>query len=210
MLVGITHLWGQTNPTSSVSLFGIVNVPAPWFSFAMLAIDTLNGGQRALVASATGLVAGHAYYFLTEVSAPTSSLLPSPSLFSVLTLLPPCLYQILPTQSGRPAFGFLSPPAFLVRQLGQGIPPADAGRTGAGSSSSDTGVYRAGGGWGIRPSGNRLGATPANRAPAAGAGAGAAAEARAAGGRGEGSTAREGGAGGATYRWGAGQRLGED
>lgn len=67
LLVAITHLWGQTNPTASVSLFGLINVPAPWFSFAMLGMDALNGGLGALIRSATGLVAGHAYYFLTEV-----------------------------------------------------------------------------------------------------------------------------------------------
>lgn len=198
MLTGLTHLWAQTNPTAQVSLFGLVNIPAPFFPWSMLAMDLLNGGPWTAVQSFTGLASAHLYYFLTEVSRLRTHL------SHLMCLLRVCL-QIYPTQSGRPAFGFLSPPAFLSNYLGNGTPPPNpTGGTG-GRSSTDTGVYRSGGGWGIRPSGNRLGGTPGARtqtAPAA-----TAADTRAAGGR-VGTTAREA-TGGATYRWGSGNRLGE-
>lgn len=50
-----------------VNLYGIITIPAPYFPFAMLGMDLLNGGPGAVLRSFTGMVAAHAYYFLSTV-----------------------------------------------------------------------------------------------------------------------------------------------
>lgn len=50
-----------------VNLYGILTLPAPYFPFAMLGMDLLNGGPGAVLCSFTGMVAAHAYYFLAVV-----------------------------------------------------------------------------------------------------------------------------------------------
>ncbi|GAA5820802.1 hypothetical protein JCM11251_003167 [Rhodosporidiobolus azoricus] len=111
-LMAVIHLWGQTNPTNRVSLYGIVNIPAPYFSFAMLGmellnegLDLLNGGRPAVLVSFTGMVVAHAYYFLSTILPRQNGGRQSPLVASLLT-----------------------PPAFLVRQLGNGAaaPPSQA------------------------------------------------------------------------------------
>ncbi|SCV72052.1 BQ2448_4746 [Microbotryum intermedium] len=74
-LLAVTHLWAQTNaqnrcvikPSSQVSLFGIINLPAPYFPFALILLDLVQAGPSLAIQSATGVVAAHVYYFLTVV-----------------------------------------------------------------------------------------------------------------------------------------------
>ncbi|KAI5476181.1 hypothetical protein MNV49_000342 [Pseudohyphozyma bogoriensis] len=130
LLLGLTHLWAQTNPTNKVSLFGLITMPAPYFPFALLGIDLVKGGPGAALFGFTGVAAAHVYYFLAE---------------------------IYPRQNGGRGLSFLQTPQFLIDQLGNGAPPSNT--TGAQSGpGSGSGPYRAGGGWGFRPSGGqRLG-----------------------------------------------------
>lgn len=44
----------------------------------MLGMDLLNGGPQAVLVSFTGMVAAHAYYYLSVVRAPTTSLFTNP------------------------------------------------------------------------------------------------------------------------------------
>lgn len=60
--------WAQTNPTNQVSLFGMINLRAPLFPFAMLLLDLVQAGPGAVLVGATGIVAAHAYFFAKIVS----------------------------------------------------------------------------------------------------------------------------------------------
>ncbi|SGY21890.1 BQ5605_C016g08289 [Microbotryum silenes-dioicae] len=66
-LLAVTHLWAQTNAQNRVSLFGIINLPAPYFPFALILLDLVQAGPSLAIQSATGVVAAHAYYFLAVV-----------------------------------------------------------------------------------------------------------------------------------------------
>ncbi|GAA5999687.1 hypothetical protein JCM10207_005869 [Rhodosporidiobolus poonsookiae] len=190
LLMAVTHLWAQNNPTNQVSLYGIITIPAVFFPFAMLGMDLLNGGPGAVLVSFTGMVAAHLYYFLSVV---------------------------LPRQSGgRPpalVASLLSPPQFLVNTLGNGAGAPSSFASGASGStpggaagrSYSTGfgtAWRAvtGGGGG---GGRTLGGAPGSRAGSVGGQAPTAP----AGGSGTGSSAvRQ-----AEHRWvGRGQRLGSE
>ncbi|GAA5822208.1 hypothetical protein JCM5353_001529 [Sporobolomyces roseus] len=131
-LMSIIHLWGQTNPTGKVSLYGLLQVPAPYFSLALLGMDLLNGGTPAVLVSLTGLISAHLYYYLSIVY---------PQRYPSSTL-PRTLF---------------APPQFLINLLGNGTstPPSSSG-PGAPSTSSTTGSgqYSTGFGTAYRPSGN--------------------------------------------------------
>lgn len=169
-------------------------MPAPYFPFALLGIDLVKGGPSYALQSFTGLASAHAWYFLSTVR----------SHFILRTFkLTSATSQIYPAQNGGRGFGFMSPPNWLSNLLA--TPPAASNASGAQGSGS---TYRAGGGWAFRPTGGqRLGATPGSgggvrseSAPVATAGT--------AGGASGSSAVR--GTGGGTYRWGSGQRLGEE
>ncbi|GAA5908190.1 hypothetical protein JCM6882_005968 [Rhodosporidiobolus microsporus] len=169
-LMAVIHLWGQTNPTNRVSLYGIVNIPAPYFSFAMLGMDLLNGGPPAVLVSFTGMVAAHAYYFLSTILPRQNGGRQSPLIASLLT-----------------------PPAFLVRHLGNGAaaPPSAA------SGFRAFGGQRLGGAPAPRGGGFFGGNAPTAQAGTAGGASGSSAV------RGAGQAAQTGSA------WpGRGQRLG--
>ncbi|KAK4703146.1 hypothetical protein P7C70_g3072, partial [Phenoliferia sp. Uapishka_3] len=195
-LMALTHIWAQTNPTSQfvlhlyvlfniiqsffvfcrVSLFGLINMPAPYFPFALLGIDLVKGGPSYALQAFTGLASAHAWYFLST---------------------------IYPAQNGGRGFGFMTPPQWLANLLVS--PPSAPNASGAQGNGS---TYRAGGGWAFRPrGGQRLGATPGSAGgvrtttttPVAQAGTAAGTA---------GSSAVRGGGG--SYRWGAGNRLGEE
>lgn len=59
------YLWSKHNPNTPVSLFGVVRLQAVYLPFAMLAIDMVQGGS--IKPGATGIIAGHIYYFLRDV-----------------------------------------------------------------------------------------------------------------------------------------------
>ncbi|BGP16739.1 hypothetical protein JCM10213_009156 [Rhodosporidiobolus nylandii] len=146
-LMAITHLWAQASPTNRVSLYGILTLPAVYFPFALLGMDLLNGGPMAVVTSATGIVAAHAYYFLSV---------------------------ILPRQNGgrqNPTVAsLLNPPAFLIGQLGNGAaaPPSHA----SGFRSFGGGQRLGGSSGGSRLGGLFGGGSGESSAPTASAGSG--------------------------------------
>ncbi|KPV75039.1 uncharacterized protein RHOBADRAFT_6599, partial [Rhodotorula graminis WP1] len=65
--LAVVHLWAQVNSMNQVNLYGILTLPAPYFPFAMLGMDLLQGGPGAVLRSFTGMVAAHAYYFIAVV-----------------------------------------------------------------------------------------------------------------------------------------------
>lgn len=70
LLMALTHLWAQTHPNQQVSLFGLINMPAPYFPFAMIGIDLVRAGPQTALQAFTGLASAHLYFFLTSVRPP--------------------------------------------------------------------------------------------------------------------------------------------
>ncbi|KAH7616042.1 putative Derlin-1 [Nannochloris sp. 'desiccata'] len=59
------YLWSKQNPNTPISLFGIINLQAVYLPFALLALDVVQGGSPK--SGIVGILAGHVYYFLTDV-----------------------------------------------------------------------------------------------------------------------------------------------
>ncbi|TKA58122.1 hypothetical protein B0A53_00524 [Rhodotorula sp. CCFEE 5036] len=189
-MMAVTHLWAQTNSTRQVNLYGLITVSAPYFPFAMLGFDLLNGGPGAVLRSFTGMVAAHAYYYLSVIW-PSSGGSPPPGLVRSLLAPPQLLINLLGNGPAVPS-SFAAPSATSRRsgfffgggggatgqRLGTRAPPATTVAAGSGGGGSASTAASAG-----RASGVRVGATAAGRA----------AEERQ-----------------AQHRWGRGQRLGTD
>ena len=61
----LLYLWSKHNPNTPVSFFGVINFQAAYLPFAMLVLDMVQGAS--IKSGAVGIIAGHIYYFLTEV-----------------------------------------------------------------------------------------------------------------------------------------------
>jgi len=59
------YLWSKHNPNSEVGFFGVIRFQAMYLPFALLALDVVQGAS--LKSGLLGILAGHMYYFLTEV-----------------------------------------------------------------------------------------------------------------------------------------------
>lgn len=68
MLSALNYLWARHNPNARVSLFGLVTLPANLLPYAYLGFDVLRGGLPLAMQSATGLLAGHAWWVLAEAA----------------------------------------------------------------------------------------------------------------------------------------------
>ncbi|KAG8998729.1 hypothetical protein FRB94_006707 [Tulasnella sp. JGI-2019a] len=64
LLTCLTYLSSRLNPEAPMSIFGLINIKALYFPFALLGLDVLNGGPAAAIVSLTGIVAGHVWYML--------------------------------------------------------------------------------------------------------------------------------------------------
>ncbi|GAA5915385.1 uncharacterized protein JCM6883_006820 [Sporobolomyces salmoneus] len=122
-LMAIVHLWGQTNPSGRVSLYGLLQIPAPYFSLALLGMDLLNGGTGAVIVSLTGMVSAHLYHYFSVVyprNHPNTNL----------------------------ARQILSTPQFLINLLGNGsgVAPSSSG-PGAPSTTTTGGAGTGGSGY---------------------------------------------------------------
>ncbi|GAA6005995.1 Dfm1p [Rhodotorula paludigena] len=185
-MLAVVHLWAQANATNQVNLYGILTLPAPYFPFAMLGMDLLNGGPGAVLCSFTGMVAAHAYYFLAVIYPRQNN-----------NTLPPLLRS------------FLTPPQFLTNLVGNGptVPPSFGTGNRAFSGAGHT--TGGGGGGGFRSAFGTAFRGGSATAPSAAAAAAQAPTAQA--GRGAaGATGVNSGTGQAQHRWGRGNRLGSD
>ncbi|GAA5864184.1 hypothetical protein JCM3774_001249 [Rhodotorula dairenensis] len=179
-MMAVTHLWAQTNATRQVNLYGLITVPAPYFPFAMLGFDLLNGGPAAVLRSFTGMVAAHAYYYLSVIW-PSSGGAPPPALVRSL----------------------LAPPQLLINFLGNG--PAVPSSFASSSSARAAGWTSGFGGGGRAGGGRTVGTTTSATPGVTGAGAGATGSTTTARAAGRAAEERQ-----AQHRWGRGQRLGTD
>ncbi|GAA5970471.1 hypothetical protein JCM21900_003139 [Sporobolomyces salmonicolor] len=152
-MMAVIHLWGQTNPTNNVSLYGLITVPAPYFSFALLGVDLLNGGPRAMLVSFTGMVAAHAYHWLSVVYPRQH---PSARPFSVLS--PP---QVLINLLGN---GPSVPSSFSAPSAASGAPSTYRTSFGTAFRPASAGGQRLGGGGGESPAGSATGTSSATAA----------------------------------------------
>ena len=46
LLLALTHLWAQYDPEQPMNLYGFVTIPAKYLSYALLAMDLLQGGKE--------------------------------------------------------------------------------------------------------------------------------------------------------------------
>jgi Derlin-2/3 len=64
------YLWSKQNQDAIVGFFGVVQFKSLYLPFALLALDVVQGA--APWPGVAGILAGHLYYFLTEVYPATS------------------------------------------------------------------------------------------------------------------------------------------
>jgi Derlin-2/3 len=65
LLSSVVYLWSRVNPTQPLSIFGLFTVQAFYFPWVLVAMSVLMGSSP--VPNVLGIVAGHVYYFLTQI-----------------------------------------------------------------------------------------------------------------------------------------------
>ncbi|TDL22063.1 DER1-domain-containing protein [Rickenella mellea] len=130
LLMSILYLTSCLTPTAMVSIMGLINIPNKYFPYALLGMDLVTGGTGAAASSLTGLIAGHAWWYLVHSD-----------------------------ESGRPGRAYATAPAWLWRIVGDGPEVAGAARggrvVGAATAAAREATQRTTGyNWGT---GNRLG-----------------------------------------------------
>lgn len=64
------YVWSRRHPDTPISLFGIINITAPYLPIALVAFSwVLNGTWSAVVGDLAGCVVGHVAWFLRDVWA---------------------------------------------------------------------------------------------------------------------------------------------
>lgn len=61
----LLYLWSKMSPETPVSLFGLIKFKAMYLPFMLMALDVVQGG--GIITDIVGILAGHLYFFLTEV-----------------------------------------------------------------------------------------------------------------------------------------------
>lgn len=59
----LLYLWSREYPNATINIYGLVNLKAFYFPWAMLCLDVIFGSP--IVPDLLGIIAGHLYYFLT-------------------------------------------------------------------------------------------------------------------------------------------------
>ncbi|KAJ3693846.1 hypothetical protein LUZ60_009326 [Juncus effusus] len=63
MVSMLVYIWSREFPNAQINIYGLVNMKAFYFPWAMLVLDMIFGSP--LMPSLLGIVVGHLYYFLT-------------------------------------------------------------------------------------------------------------------------------------------------
>lgn len=63
--VAIAYRWSRLHPNASVRVY-VVNIPAPWYPWAFLALDFVVSGPVQAAVDFTGILGAHLHLFLTE------------------------------------------------------------------------------------------------------------------------------------------------
>ena len=63
--VAIAYRWSRLHPNASVHVY-VVNIPAPWYPWAFLALDLVVSGPAQAAVDFTGILGAHLHLFLTE------------------------------------------------------------------------------------------------------------------------------------------------
>lgn len=66
----LLYLWSKNSPSTQVSFFGVIKFQSLYLPFALFFIDVLQGANP--MHGIRGILAGHMYYFLTEIYPSTS------------------------------------------------------------------------------------------------------------------------------------------
>ncbi|KAK4048283.1 hypothetical protein OIO90_005902 [Microbotryomycetes sp. JL221] len=93
-LISGAILWAQVNSGNRVSLFGMINLPAPYFPFALILLDVLQAGPQLAMQAFTGIIAAHAFVFASI---------------------------IYPRQNANQPLSLISTPQLYISLLGNGI-----------------------------------------------------------------------------------------
>ena len=64
LVLSIVHVWGMNNRDTTVSLYGMIQIPAKYLSLVMLGLEFAMNKGVVLVPSIQGILAGHFYYFM--------------------------------------------------------------------------------------------------------------------------------------------------
>ena len=150
-MMAIVYLWSRANPAASVSIFGLVNCPAPYLPYTYLFLDLLRGGMPLAVQSSTGIVSAYLYCFFKDV-------LPASNGGRGLRLVPGTpmwLKRLLPDSPDPATQGQTPQPGGSVRSTGWGgtaFAPAGRnwGETQPPATASTSGQRLNSGGGGIR------------------------------------------------------------
>jgi len=144
LTLALAYTYAQENPNRQLTYF-IVTFSAKWLPFAMLAMTFVMGGPQEALLQATGIVAAHAYDFLTKIWPEHGSgrrILATPQAVQRWFAKP------AGTAQAR-AFGT----AFAGRPAGaQNVPQQQSGSNGGWTSG-----FTGSGGWNTRGPGRRLG-----------------------------------------------------
>ena len=89
------YLWSRRNPSTPVSLFGLITITAPYLPLALVGLSwILNGTWRAAAGDLLGCAVGHVGWFVRDVwmremtGGPTILSDPPEALYVFSTLLP--------------------------------------------------------------------------------------------------------------------------
>ena len=62
------YFWARRHPSTQISLFGLITIPAPYLPLALVGFSwVLNGTWTAAASDLLGCVVGHLWWFLTDV-----------------------------------------------------------------------------------------------------------------------------------------------
>lgn len=148
--MSLAYMYSIDSPDKRIKFFFIFNIQVRYLPWAMLVVTLLMAGPMAVVFEATGIVAAHAYDFLTRIWPEFGG---GRKLITAPLFVQKWFYRPAGTAQTR-AYGT----AFQARSGPQGGASSSSSASRSTGGSSWTSGFTSGGGtWGSRGPGHRLG-----------------------------------------------------
>jgi len=144
LTLALAYTFAQENPNRQMTYF-IVTFSAKWLPYAMIAMTFVMAGPSEALLQATGIVAAHAYDFLTKIWPEYGG--------GRRILATPQIVQRWFAKPGGTAQARPAGTAFSGRPAGSSNVPQQQGGSGGGWASG----FSSGGNWNSRGQGRRLG-----------------------------------------------------